>query len=409
MPQNNVSGIIAFRYLFRRRSSNAIHLITGIGVVGLAICTAAMVLVLSVFNGFEELLTQMNTPFNADVTILPTHGKTFIANDSIKDILRQVDGIQNYSLTLEETSFFEYMNQQSFGIIKGVDLLYKSIHQADSFTTDGKFLVADVGKKYAVVGNGIRNRLGIDIGNPLVSISIFMPKQDINLLDPSAVKSKHLIPAGVVQAGQEIDYQYIFTDLETVQELLGVETGTVSAIDIKCKSGVRPVVVGDELETILGKQFLVKDRSEQDEAFHRITKIEKWLSFVILTFMLILVSFNLLGALWMIVLEKKSDIAILHAIGMTPASLRRIFYQLGVFIGILGWSVGIVLALVLFFIQKEYGIIQLQGLMVSSYPISMRWSDLLTIAGIVLLICFLASLLPARLSVRLPKQLGENS
>lgn len=400
--------LFARRYLFARRSTNAINIITGISVGGIAIGTAALILVLSVFNGFEDLLGGLFGHFNPEIKVTPAKGKTFEADSLFLSKINQVDGIGVISQTLEEIAFFEYEGAQDFGTLKGVDAAFQEINRIDSTIREGQYRLQTEDRAEVVVGAGIRNKLNIQVENGLAYLSIYMPVQESRGALDQPFKTRFAYPSGTFAIQQEYDYQYILTNIDFVRELLDAESSTVSALEIKCRPGANPSIVQQDLVRALGPDYTIKTRHEQNEAFFKVMQLEKWMGFAITSLMMVLMAFNMIGALWMIVLDKQKDISVLKTLGATDRMVRAIFLLEGIFLTGFGMLLGFVLALLLYWIQVTYGIITIpQGFLVSSYPIALRWSDFIPVTATVLSIGFLAALAPAARAVRVPTFLRE--
>ncbi len=398
---------IARRYLLARHSTNAIHIITGIAVFGIAVGAAALLLILSVFNGFEDLITGMYNRFNPDLKIIPAQGKTFIADSALLVRVQGVPGVLYVSSTLEEVAFFEYKNNQDFGTLKGVDSNYVRVTQVDSTVQEGTYLLEKNGSGFAVLGLGMRNKLNVNVDDVFSLLAVYMPKRQETALLEQQFRKRLMAPAGTFVIQQEFDNKYVLTSLPMVRELLGY-TDEVSALELRLAPEASVVAVQKALEQALGEAFVIKNRFEQEETFMRLMQVEKWLSFAIVSLMMLMVSFNLIGALWMIVLEKQPDIAILKSMGATNRTVRNIFLQEGLLLCGLGIGVGFALAALIYAAQKIFGLVSIPGNMViESYPISMRLSDLPVVALTVLAIGLLASLPPAMRAVRVPALIRE--
>ncbi len=398
---------IARRYLFSRKSTNAIHIITGIAVFGVAVGAAALLLVLSVFNGFEDLITGMYNSFNPDLKVISVQGKTFQADSATLARLRMAPGIQYVSCTLEEVAFFEYKNSQDFGTLKGVDSNYIKVSRVDSMVREGGYALESDGRFYAVLGLGMRNKLNVNVDDVFAPLSVYMPKRQETAMLEQQFRKRLIYPAGTFVIQQEFDNKYVITDLKATRELLGYEE-EVSALEMKVAPGASPALVQKAVQELMGPGFEVKNRFQQEETFMRLMQVEKWLSFAIVSLMMLMVSFNLIGALWMIVLEKQPDISILKSMGATDKLVRNIFLRQGLLLCIIGIGLGFALAAGVYAAQKYFGIVSIPGnLVIESYPISMRLSDLPVVAATVLGIGLLASLPPAMRAVRVPALFRE--
>lgn len=399
---------IAKRYLFSKKSTNAINIISYISIFGLSIGTAALVLVLSVFNGFEDLLSGLFSNFNPDIKVEILKGKSFFPNqDEIKKI-ESLDNVYAVSQTLEEIAIFKYNGSQDFGSIKGVDQHFTEVTAVDTTLKEGAFLLYKDSINFAVLGAGMRNKLSVNIEDEFSPLTVYTrkKKKKTSLIPGSSLNKMSLYPAGTFSIHQDVNNQYIISSLEFAQSLLGSKNITAYEIKVKDESKLAQTV--SNVEAILGTNFSVKNRFKQDEAFLKIMNIEKWISFAIVSLTLLLVAFNLIGALWMIVLEKKKDISILKSMGAENTAIRNIFLWEGIMLCIIGMLSGFALAILIFIIQKTLGIVPIpEGFIVSAYPISMRFTDFLAVGVTVLIIGLLASIPPALRAQRVPEMIRE--
>ena len=388
---------IARRYLFARRSTNAINIITGIAVFGVAIGTAALILILSVFNGFEDLFLGLYNSFNPDVTITPEKGKTFDVDSITLEQLYQLEEVVAISQTLEEKAMFDYKDNKDIGLLKGVDEYYSVVTGVDSTVREGSYRFDQDGISLAVIGQGIRNKLGVDVDDPFSPLTIYWPKRKrTGIFDTRPFKSKQVQPTGTFLVQQDFENQYVLTSIDLVRELLN-RPGACSALEIDLAEGSSNSSTYAKLQDIVGEEFVIKNRYEQEASFLRLMQVEKWLSFAIVGLMMLLISFNLIGALWMIVLEKQADIAILRSMGMTRGDVYRLFIYEGLLLCGFGVLLGFALATIIYILQTTVGIINLPGgMLIDAYPVSLRWFDFPIVELTVISIGGLAAILPAR-------------
>jgi lipoprotein-releasing system permease protein len=403
----NLSLTIARRYLFAKKSTNAINIITGISMVGIAIGTAALILVLSVFNGFEDLIISLFSKFNPDVKVTATVGKTF-EPDSLKlSQIKALPGVAMVSETLEEVAFFEYAGNQDFGIVKGVDDNYSRVSGIDSAIFIGQFKLTSGERNLAVMGRGVARNLEVDMEDPFATLGIFMAKREKTSGLEQPFKKRVAYPSGSFSIQQEFDNQYVLVSLEFARDLLGAY-GEVSALEIRFKPGVDQKQALADIRRILGEDFQVKDRYQQDESFLKLMNIEKWMSFALLSLTLVLVAFNMIGSLWMIVLEKKADISILKSMGATEALVRNIFLGQGFLLCLFGLLMGLLLSFILYALQKIFGIVSIpEGFVVDAYPISIWFFDVVAVAVVVMTIGIIASIPAARRASKVPALVRE--
>ncbi len=382
---------IARRYLFGKKTTNAINVISGISILGLSVGAAALLLVLSVFNGFEDLLSAMVGKFNPDLKVMAAKGKFFAVSDTQLLQIRSLPNVQAVSQNIEEVAFFEYGAGQDFGILKGVDSLFQAVVGIDSTIKEGKFTVGGVEDNRVVSGAGLSNRLGIDV-EVAYPISIFMPRRAAVGALEQPFKKRLAIPNATFSVQQELDDKYVLTNIDLLRELLDLE-GEVSALEFRLKDVSTGEKTSREIAEILGKKnVVIKNRYEQDESVLKIVNVEKWMAYAISILLIGLIAFNMVGTLWMMVLEKKNDIGILRAMGAHDHLVRNIFLAKGLWFCILGFGFGSLIAICLYayHIYSEFGIVRLPpGFMIDRYPISMRWTDFVvtafTIAGVGLL------------------------
>lgn len=400
---------IARRYLFARKSTNAINIITGIAVFGIAVGSAALVLVLSVFNGFEDLIMTMYSNFNPDVKVTPARGKTFEADSVLIARLEAIDGVAYVSQTLEEVAFFDYKDNQDFGTLKGVDGNFSKVVGIDTTVREGAYAFEEGSRDLAVLGLGMRNKLAANVGDRFTEMAVYMPKRERSgspLEQP--FRRSYIYPGGTFVIQQDFDNEFVLSSLSFARRLLGFSTPVVSALEIRLAPDADESSALQQIRQAMGVGFEVKGRFQQEESFLKLMQVEKWLSYAIVSLMMLMVAFNIVGALWMVVLEKRSDISILKSMGATDTSVRNIFLYEGLLLSLLGLLLGFVLAITLYIAQKTVGIITVPGnFIVDAYPISMRFADFAVVVVTVLAIGLLASWPPAQRARRVPAMMRE--
>jgi len=403
----NLALKIARRYLFAKKSTNAINIITGISVFGISVGTAALVLVLSVFNGFEDLISGLFSHFNPDVKVVPLVGKSFSPDSTKVAQILDLPGVEFISKTLEEVAFFEYRGRQDFGILKGVDIFYNKVTSIDSTVFEGEYKFKDGNRNLLVLGGGMRNKLSVNTGDPFELLKVFMAKRKkVGVLE-SQFNNRLAYPIGAFKIQQDFDNQYVLASLDFVQGLLGFDQD-ISALEIKLNPVIDEEKSMAQIRQIMGDDFSVKNRYQQDEAFLKLMNIEKWMSFAILSLTLVLVAFNMIGSLWMVVLEKRKDIAILKAMGAADNTIRNIFLHEGLLLCLAGMGLGFLVAIVFYFLQKTYGLVPIpEGFVVNAYPISMRFPDFFAVTVVVLAIGAFASIPPALKAKSVPALIRE--
>ncbi|MBP1665588.1 MAG: hypothetical protein H6Q23_448 [Bacteroidetes bacterium] len=394
-----LSLYIAKRYLFAKKSRNAINVISSISVAGVTVGTMALIIVLSVFNGLETLVHSIFNTFDPDLKITPAAGKTFIPDSSSLSLLSNVNGIACYSLCLEENALLKYDEKQYIATIKGVDENYAQVTGIDSSMWDGEFILkSEQGRSYAIPGIGIANYLGIRV-NFISPLNIYVPKRsgstDLNPED--AFVRNFIFPSGIYQVEQEYDSKYVFIPIDFARELLQFDS-EVTSLEIKFKDESRESAIQKDVTRIFGNGFIVRNKYQQQEIFYKVMKSERLAIFFILTLILIIASFSIIGSLTMLIIEKERDIEILRSLGADNNLIRKIFIFEGWLISIIGALAGIVLGFAICWIQKTFGIVRLQSdsLIMDAYPVVMKVKDFIIVPVTVLLIGYWAAWYPVR-------------
>jgi len=393
---------IARRYLISKKSVNVINIISGVSIAGVTVGTFALVVILSVFNGLDFSIKSLFSTFDPDIKITNTiKGKPFELNSINIGKIKHIAGISTVTPIIEEDAFLMYGNRQYFATIKGVPANYNEISRLDtSSITSGKFLLEANQIPYAVVGQGVAYYLsvGLSFTDP---IHIYTLKKGTNGRPTLENTFSHntIYASGIFQNQQEIDSKYVLVPFDFAQGLFQMED-RVSAVEIGLTKGTSEDVAKEEIAHILGNQFAVKTQFEQHELFYRVMQSEKWAIFFILAFILVIASFNILGSLSMLIIDKKADIAILQSMGANQKLVRTIFLFEGWMISLAGAALGLILGVLICWIQMEYGILKIPGndgsFIFSSYPVEIRFSDLFVIFLLVTGIGFLAAWYPIR-------------
>ena len=391
----HLSYDIAKRYLFKKKRTNVINIVTGISILGIAIGTAALVIILSVFNGFESLLSGQFNAFNPDYKIIPSVGKTFNPTDSMMTEIKKLESVSSASKVIEEVALFEYKGTQEVGMIKGVDKDFHNVITIDSFLLNGKYKLNVPDIDYGLIGIGMKVKLNININDRLNPVTVYMFSRKKKMIGGSDFIFNDLYPSGVFSVRSETDAQYLISSLSFAEKLIGTKN-EYTAVEIKAKEDIDTEKFRADLKKILGEQIIIKNKFEQDEAFLKIMNIEKWVSYLIVSLTLLLVVFNLVVCLWMIVLDKKKDISVMKSFGFDERGISRIFFNIGLMIAGIGMILGFIIALVLYYLQSSHGLISVpDGFMISAYPIKLKLSDFLVVGLTVLVLGLLASILPS--------------
>jgi lipoprotein releasing system LolC/E family transmembrane protein len=390
---------IAKRYLFSRKKNHIINWVSFISVCGVAIGTMALVCVLSVFNGFQGVIEDMFSAFDAPLRITSVQGKTF-EPDSIRQVLQHPD-VDVYCEIIEENALLRYADKQLPVVVKGVPAHYSSLNHLDSILLDGSFEVDQRYLHTAVAGIGLARTLGASV-HFVEPIWLYVPKRQakVNLMKPdNAFNRDFVYLQGIFMVQQEkYDYQLILVPLSMARQLYQYDT-EVSAIELKLKDNVAVDKVQDEMQTLLGESYVVKNRYQQQAEFYNMLQIEKWVTYLILSFILLIAVFNIIGSLSMLIIDKSNDVQLLQHLGATHQTIQRIFLLEGWLIAIIGAFAGVLLGLLLCWLQATFGLISLgsgEGFVISSYPVQVVWSDVLIIAATVMVMGFLAAIYPSK-------------
>jgi lipoprotein-releasing system permease protein len=398
----NTSVYIAKRYLFSRKKMHAINIISGISMLGVLIGSAALVIILSVFNGFEEVILSLYSNFTPEIKIEPRLGKTFNPNTVYFNSLHHDPKVFSYTEVLQEKALIRYDNKPYIGTIRGVSDEFLKNPQLDSTIQSGSFTLKAEGKNYAVIGSNIQSSLSINIHDQFAPLEIYAPRRDsrpgTNPLDEFVVRS--IYPSGVFAIEQQFD-DYIVAPIGFVRDLLD-QPVNVSSIEIDYKKGTDIDKVQLSIQNKIGTDFTVKNRREQDTELYKILNYERWFIFMILTFVLIIAIFNIIGSLTMLVIDKRKDIAILTSLGANRQLIQGIFFFEGMMISIIGCIAGIVLGLIFCILQQRFGLVKMGSRMtvMDAYPVALRLSDFGLVFLTVGAIAVIASGISARLSIK---------
>ena len=391
---------IARRYLFSKKSHNAINIISGISASGVAIGTMALVCVLSVFNGFETLISDMFSAFDPDLKITLTQGKTFNVNSNEFSEIRKLKSVAYFTEVIEENALLRFKDKQMPATIKGVSDDFEKMTRIDSIMYDGEFQLYDGAFERAVPGIGVASILGLG-AHFIDPLYIYAPKRttNINLLRPeNSFNQLGTFVSGIFAVQQlQYDDHYVLVSIGLARELFEYDRNTVSAVELKLADGADSDNVQKQIQTIVGDRFQVKNRYQQQESFFKIMKIEKWITYLILCFILLIASFNIIGSLSMLIIDKKADIMTLRNLGANNQTIKRIFLFEGWMISAVGAIVGIGLGAGLCLLQEIFGFLKLgSGYVVEAYPVVTNIMDMLLVFVTVLIMGFLAAYYPVR-------------
>lgn len=408
----NLPLFIAKRYLFSKKSHNAINVISIVSVCGIAVATMAMVTALSVFNGFGDLVETTFSAFDPELKITAVKGKVFDYHSAVFEKALKSPDIEYISESLEDNVLFRFNDRQVPVLLKGVSEDFKYLTQLDKLIIDGSFKLREDVVDYATLGSGLAYTLGVRPGF-VAPVEIFVPKRDVqvNLANPSAGFSQGNVQVGgVFNLNQpQFDEQIAIVSIELARTLFRY-SNEVSSLDIKLNEGVSLQKAKKSITEIIGDEYLVEDRFEQQKESYRMLQIEKWVTFFILAFILIIAAFNVVGPLSILIIEKKNDIKILKSMGAGDETIARIFLFEGWLISFTGIVIGVILGVGLSFLQQHFGLLKLGGTpgayLVDAYPVIVKFTDVLLTFLTVCFICISTIIYPIR---NLKKQLSVNA
>lgn len=391
---------IAWRYLFSKKGHNAINIVSGVSAAAVAVVTAAMVCVMSVMNGFGTMVEQLFSQFDPDIRIEAVSGKSFRLSKETEDALTQLPSVAMLSRSIEETALIYYDDKQMPVQLRGVDTAFAQLTHIDNIITDGKYMVFDGAFERAVLGQGLAWQLGIN-AHFVQAMHVYAPKRTgrVNMLRPDeSFNHETCFIAGTFAVQQtQYDDALMIVSIELARRLLDFGDDEVSALLVQTKDGVSVRQAKRELQHVLGSRYRILDRYEQQADFFRILRIEKLLTGLLLAFILLIATFNIIGALSMLIIDKQRDIKILSDLGADGKMIRRIFLYEGWFISALGAAAGLVIGLVICLIQEHFGILKLGSgteYVVSAYPVAVQGADILIIAAVVLALGAVAAYIP---------------
>ncbi len=395
----NLPAWIARRYFFSRRKRSFISWLSILSMLGVGVGTMALIVVLSVFNGMEELNRQMFKTFEPDMTILPKQGKRFMAPSTLLTRLRQTAGVSLLTSVAQDNALARYANAQTVIKLKGVDDNYLQRQQLDSAMLEGKLLLRREGVNYAIVAEGIRNDLSISPVDILTPLEILYPQsgQTFSVLNPDAFNREALTVSGVFFIESRYD-NFVLAPLAVARELFGYDPAEVTSLEIQLQPGTDENTAKKALQAVVGDNVLVQSRDDLNVDLYRAIYVEKLLTAIALAFIILAASINIFFTLSMLVIEKKADIRILFALGATKGMVRRIFLTEGTLIALIGAFTGLVLGVTLCLVQERFGLISMGMVssIIDAYPVHLAISDIVLTAVLVVLITVLTSWLPAQ-------------
>ncbi len=388
----------ALKYIFSKKNTRAINIISWVSISALIVGTAALVIVLSVFNGIEDFVKKQYTNFYTDISISPQAGKSFIADADLLQYLKSQKEVQSLSTILQENVYATHNNKQSFITLRGVDTAYNSITNFNNTVIAGDTHIANPDFKQMILGQSLCGTLEVS-EQSLEPIILYAFNKDakLSMVPEDAIRESPFYVTGVFAVQQEFDSKYGITSLQNVRDLLQAPDA-ISSIEIQLRNKVdADAFVKKTASKLTGNNLQAQTRLQQNKTLYYVLQSEKWMVFAVMSLLLLIASFNMIGSLSMLVMEKQKDISLLKAIGGSNRSIRNIFLATGLSISLIGAVLGILLAIIVCLLQMRFGIFTMgsDNLLLSAYPVSLQWLDVVLVFITVLLIGFLASIIPS--------------
>lgn len=388
----------AWRYFKAKKSTNAINIIAWVTAGVIAFSTLCQVLVLSVFNGFEDLVKSLYSNFYADVKVVPSKGKTITISDEQLKQIHSLAGVKGVSLNIEEKALLQSGDQQTVVLLKGVDSNYDKVSGVPHKMFHGSFDIGTIDNPKLVLGVGIESALGIEADRNLYPVTVFLPKKTESANPLAALSEGNAVTSGSFAIQQDFDNKYVLTNLPFMKQQMNYKPDEYSAVEISLTDPQRAKGFTQMLRDELGSQYKVLTKYEQNVSLYNSMRLEKWFIFAVLTLILIIAAFNMIGALTMLVLEKRKDISVLQALGANKMLIQKIFLSEGILLAVVGAATGIIMALLVAFLQIKFHVIKLEGnsFLIDYFPVKLVFTDFLLVVFTALVIAFAASWFPAK-------------
>ena len=393
--------LFAWRYFKAKKSTNAINIIAWVSITAIIIGTTALILVLSVFKGFEDIVKSLYSSFYTDIRVSPASGKIMTITPEQLQQLKKLNGIKNYSLVVEEKAIINNGDYQSVVNLKGVDENYRYISGvADNLTGTGEYDLGTEDAPRLVLGAGVEGSLGIQAERNIYVLRIHLARKtgQEQFGDISDITNDTIRSAAAFRIQQDFDNKYGITNIGFVKRSIGLGENDYSALEILLKDPSSAAAMKKQLRPIFGDNYLIQNKYEQNQSLYAVMNMERWVIYGVLCLILVIAAFNMIGALTMLVLEKQKDISVLHALGGNRNFIQRIFLSEGMLLALIGGGIGMLLALLLAWLQLTFHLIPLAGgsFLINYFPVKLRLMDFLLVGGTVFVIALIASWIPSR-------------
>ena len=394
--------LFAWRYFRAKKSTNAINIIAWVSMTAIVVGAAALILVLSVFNGFEDLVKSLYSDFYPDMKISPVSGKTLtLTQDQLKQ-LTAINGVKAVSLIAEDKALLENGDTKLPAFLKGVDNNFTKVSGVGRRIEHGTFDLGTEEHPMAILGSGIESALGVEADRALLPLGVYIFRKgngsDYSTDPATFVSHESMATSGVFRIQQDFDDNYVITNMQFVRHMLGLQPDEYTGIELSVTDDQATELVRQQITALLGKNYRVQTRYEQNQNLYTVMGTEKWFIYIVLTLILVVAAFNMVGALTMLVWEKQKDIHVLKALGASSGLIQKIFLSEGMLLGLLGGVIGMLLALAMCLLQIKYKLIPLQGdsFLIDYYPVKLVATDFLLVLFTIMVVALLASWIPAR-------------
>ena len=387
----------AWRYFKSKKSTSAINIIAWVSVTAIAVGAAALIVILSVFNGFEDLVKGLYTDFYADMRVLPAEGKQITLDSNTVYKITSIDGVTAVSKVIEEKALLANGDYQSIVVVKGVDSVFASTNNIGKHIVRGVYEMGDVQNPGIVMGAGIENAVGVDVTKGGFPLTLYTPNKGAGFDAVDGMFAFNITAKGVFAVQQEFDNKFIFTNIDFLRYMLSMTPNQVSGLELKING--RPEKIKAAIQHAIGKNFIVETRYEQNKNLYAVMQMEKWIIYGILSLILIVAAFNMIGALTMLVLEKQKDISVLRAMGSSTALIQKIFITEGLVLAGVGTFIGTALGTLICLLQLKFKIITLGGggsFIIDYYPVKLMATDYVLVVATTTVIALMAAWIPAK-------------
>lgn len=392
----NFPFYIARRYLFSKSSSNAINIITIIAAIGVFAGAFALFIVLSGFSGLKDFSLSFSNQYDPDLKVLPASGKTFNFSEEEKEQLKNIAGISTFSEVIEERVFLDFRSKNKTAYIKGVDENFLKVNHLDSALIRGVWFHPT--ESQVVIGNNISRELNLGVFDYMSLLKVLVPRPGTGqVLDPTrAFNSQNVVVSGIYSINEELDDKYVYSSLDFARELLSLKPTEITGLELKLKPGADPETVVTEVQAAIEDGIEIKNRAQLNDALYKMLNTENLAVYLIFTLVLIIALFNVVGSIIMVILDKRENIKTLHSLGATPHQIKNIFFTQGVFLTLLGGSLGLIFSLILVFMQLEYDLVMITPSL--PYPVAITWQNIVLVMVTITSLGMLASWIAANRS-----------